>query len=79
MPRVPQPRGLVFGSHPGGNRGLIRSAEKFDTLRLQVLYVRDVVDPAGHNRAIADKGRTIRILPVHMVEKVNNSTAPIAA
>ena len=50
----PDPRGGEFRLSPG----------------LQVLHLCDLVDPAGMTRAIADKGRTIRI-PVHMVEKLN--------
>src|SRR5207253_9677618 len=39
--------------------------------RLQVLDLRDLVDPpGGSTRSIADKARTIRI-PVHMVERLN--------
>src|ERR687897_743663 len=54
-----------------GNLGLIRAAEKFDHDKgfkfstYATWWIRQAI-----TRAIADKGRTIRI-PVHMVEKVN--------
>jgi RNA polymerase primary sigma factor len=54
-----------------GNLGLIRAAEKFDYNKgfkfstYATWWIRQAI-----TRAIADKGRTIRI-PVHMVEKVN--------
>ncbi|WP_038680474.1 sigma-70 family RNA polymerase sigma factor [Rubrobacter radiotolerans] len=54
-----------------GNLGLIRAAEKFDHNKgfkfstYATWWIRQAI-----TRAIADKGRTIRI-PVHMVEKVN--------
>ena len=54
-----------------GNLGLIRAAEKFDHCKgfkfstYATWWIRQAI-----TRAIADKGRTIRI-PVHMVEKVN--------
>jgi len=54
-----------------GNLGLIRAAEKFDHGKgfkfstYATWWIRQAI-----TRAIADKGRTIRI-PVHMVEKVN--------
>jgi RNA polymerase primary sigma factor len=54
-----------------GNLGLIRAAERFDHSKCDKFstyatwWIRQAI-----TRAIADKGRTIRI-PVHMVEKVN--------
>ena len=40
------------------------------TTEIQVLDVRDLVDPSGCCQALADKARTIR-MPVHVVEKLN--------
>ena len=54
-----------------GSLGLIRAVEKFDYRRGYKFDLRDLVDNRqAVTRAIADKGRTIRI-PVDMVEKLN--------
>ena len=56
---------------PGGQpRPHPRSGEVRLAPRLQVLHIRDVVDPQAITRALADQSRTIRI-PVHMVERMN--------
>ena len=53
-----------------GNVGLIHAVEKFDWRKgLQVLDVRDVVDPPGDLRGIANTARTIR-LPVHANDRL---------
>jgi RNA polymerase primary sigma factor len=48
-----------------GNIGLMRAVEKFKFSTYATWWIRQAV-----TRAIADKGRTIRV-PVHMVEKIN--------
>src|SRR6201986_4453660 len=65
-------RGLTFlDLIQEGSMGLIRAVEKFSNRRgykfatYATCWIRQAV-----TRAIADKGRTIRI-PVHMVEKLN--------
>ena len=68
---VPQPGAAVPRSDPGrDDRAGARGGEVRPPQGVQVLDVRDLVDPAGVARALADKARTIR-MPVHVVEKLN--------
>src|SRR3954465_14984833 len=72
VPRRYMNRGIPLGDLiQEGNIGLMRAVEKFDYRKgfkfstYATWWIRQAV-----TRAIADKGRTIRV-PVHMVEKIN--------
>ena len=69
-PSAPWDGAALRGSHPGGQRGPHAGrGEVRPRPRLEVLHVRDVVDPPGRPACRADKGRTIRV-PVHMGDKI---------
>ena len=55
-----------------GTIGLVRAVEKFDyRTRLQVLHLRDLVDPPGGGARAGRQGRAPIRMPVHVVEKLN--------
>jgi len=68
-PRVHEPGAAILGFDSGRNIGLMRRSTSSSTARVQVLDVRDVVDPPGHHPRDRGSGPDDPH-PVHMIETI---------